>query len=159
MAEQEIIGNGMCPKCNSKTNIVKIQSFPFPEEYETRTVEKCTQCDYYLEKDFISSNAQTSFDHFTNRNFQEKKVDIAIQELKKIISWCCDTHMRPPLQQVTDALKECGMEDFPFLYSRLKEILRNAPEGMHPTEYGISVHTILLLVKSAENARRKGSVS
>jgi len=63
MAKQRIIGRGTCPKCSGITELIQIESQPFPEEEQSKVIEKCTKCNFEAEKDFDSSNATTAFDH------------------------------------------------------------------------------------------------
>lgn len=63
MADVRIIGNGQCLKCGGKTEIKYVESFPFPDDEQTRTVETCQICDFEVEKSFSSTNATTAFDY------------------------------------------------------------------------------------------------
>lgn len=77
MATITIIGNGRCPKCESKTEIKSIESFPFPDDEQIETIEACTSCDFKIEKGFFSTNATTSFFHSIDKELknQEKKIN------------------------------------------------------------------------------------
>lgn len=126
MAKVKIIGKGQCPKCDGKTEIRYIESFPFPEDEQARLIEVCQSCDFEIEKDFTSTNATTSMDHSWRQDIIKEKVAKSIQEISGIISSYATLRIRPDITSVAAALKLLYAEEFPLLYVKLKE-LANSP--------------------------------
>lgn len=126
MTKIEITGEGKCPKCGSKIEIRHIESFPFPDDEQTRIIEVCQNCNFEIEKSFTSTNATTSFDHSILREMAEQRVAKSIEEIISLISSYPNTRIRPNITTVAETLNSLQTEDFPLLYVKLAE-LANSP--------------------------------
>lgn len=125
MATTRIVGEGRCPKCGGMTQVKHIESFPFPEEENSRVVETCASCDFDLEKDFSSTNAHTSMDHENARDLMKRRVALAISSLRELIAAYPTAFVRPDISGVTTAMKPLDRGDFSCFYVELEKLAKS----------------------------------
>lgn len=122
MATRTVVRMSVCPRCGRTSQIVHIDSQPFPEESMYRIVEECTSCDYVFEREFSSSNAQTNFDHSVAEDAAKSRVGPVLAALAKLIIEYSKTGSKPDRNSVSEILAPLGLEDFPRLYLGLQDL-------------------------------------
>ncbi len=122
MATRTVVRMSVCPRCGRTSQIVHLDSQPFPEESIYRIIEECTSCDYVFEREFSSSNAQTNFDHSVAEEAAKSRVGPVLAALAKLVIEYPKSAKEPDISTVSAILARLGLEDFPRLYLGLQDL-------------------------------------
>ncbi|MCX6809715.1 MAG: hypothetical protein NTZ65_03145 [Candidatus Berkelbacteria bacterium] len=115
MPERTSLGVGKCPRCGGETERTHVAIFPFEDDEQSCTEEKC-KCGFYMETAHSSSNAMTTHSWACGDDFRERALAPVKECLSDLINRKVQYGGDVQAHEILAALGDLPKSRFPYVY-------------------------------------------